>query len=71
MKYFKKDFLSYEKRLDNKILRTLVRRIVSHMYFFFIYNCVGKNLVARDLFVYVRSTKQLLYILTSSIVNNN
>lgn len=34
MKYFKKDFLSYEKRLDNKILRALVRRIVSHMYFF-------------------------------------
>lgn len=36
MKYFKKDFLSYEKRLDNKILRALVRRIVSHMYFFYL-----------------------------------
>lgn len=32
--------------------------------FFLIYNCVGnKNLVARDLFVYVRSTKQLLCLL--------
>lgn len=66
MKNVKKDFLSYEKRLYHKILRALVRRIVRHMYmyFFFIYNCVGnKNLVARDLFVYVRPTKQLLFLL--------
>lgn len=61
----KRFFILWKTIISQNSARSRAKNSQTHVHvFFFIYNCVGnKNLVARDLFVYVRSTKLLLYLL--------